>query len=147
MSDHRAVTPAEQSLYEAARKAQARAYVPASRFAVGAAVSMHGEVVTGANFENDSYGLTICAERAAIAVAVAHGLVRAAIAAGADERDPRCLNAIAIHADALTVSPCGACRQVIGQFAAPGARVIYPRDGELTSVSFGDLLPDKFRLQ
>jgi cytidine deaminase len=93
------------SLIESATKAREQAYAPYSKFAVGAALlTKSGRVFMGCNVENLSFGLTICAERAA---------VFAAVAAGEKE-----FAAIAVVADSLTpVTPCGACRQVLAEFA------------------------------
>lgn len=97
-------------LAEAAKLASERAYCPYSGFRVGAAVlTKDGEIYTGCNIENASYGLTICAERVALF---------SALAAGAKK-----ITALAIYTDSpKPTSPCGACRQVIHELA-PGARV------------------------
>ena len=105
---------ADDSFYElmaAARQARERAYAPYSKFSVGAALlASSGEIFTGCNVENLSFGLTVCAER---------GAVMAAVAAG--ERD---FEVIAIVADSITpISPCGACRQFLAEFSL-GMRVI-----------------------
>lgn len=100
--DH-ALTPELSKLLEAAREARLRAYAPYSNFHVGAAVlSDDGRIVIGANVENVSYGLTLCAERNAVTRAVIDKPCR--------------IRAVAVCADAL-VSPCGACRQVLSEFA------------------------------
>jgi len=126
------LTDDDLALYERARGASANAHAPYSRFPVGAAVlTGGGQVFTGANVENASFGLTCCAERTAIFTAVSAG-----------HRD---LAAIAVHADAESAPPCGACRQVMAEFA-PQLRVIWRRHGELVASSLGDLLPDGFRL-
>src|SRR5512143_376004 len=91
-------------LAQAARLASERAYCPYSRFRVGAAVLTEmGEIVSGCNIENASYGLTVCAERVAVFRAVAQGA--------------RTLRAVVVYTPTPTPSaPCGACRQVLYEF-------------------------------
>ena len=97
-----------ESLLGAARKAAAKAYAPYSRFPVGAALSFaDGSVVTGANVENASYGLSLCAETVAAAKAFSAG------ARGG-------LVAVAVTGPAGTISPCGRCRQVLSELAQLG---------------------------
>lgn len=109
-------------LIEAARTAARNAHAPYSRFAVGAAVLLlDGRVVTGANFENASYGLSLCAETVALATVASGGALRDVVAlaviGGAMDADgsPR---------GTAPVSPCGRCRQVINEAAQLGGRDI-----------------------
>ena len=102
-----------EKLISEANKAASKAYAPYSKFHVGAAVlADDGNIYTGVNVENRSYGLTICAERNAITHAVAMGMksIKAVAVYSPDSEDP--------------LPPCGACRQVITEFAAPDAVVI-----------------------
>src|SRR5881296_2781589 len=95
--------PAFRKLIAAAKTAQRRAHAPYSKFRVGAALlTKSGKVYTGCNVENASYGLTICAERVALAKAVSEG--------------HRKFKAIAVVAPSGGLSPCGACRQVLAEF-------------------------------
>lgn len=96
--------PMAERLIEAAIEARNAAYVPYSHFEVGAALLADGKIYSGCNIENASFGLTNCAERTAIFKAASEGIRRIeAIAVVADTEGP--------------VSPCGACRQVIAEFA------------------------------
>lgn len=128
----------DSALLAAALSARARAYCPYSNFAVGAALrTADGAVYSGVNVENASYGLTICAERSALAAAVAAGL------------RPGQLAAIALAAAAAEpISPCGACRQVISEFAAADALVysVEVNSGRVATWRAADLLPEAFRL-
>jgi cytidine deaminase len=101
--------PARDELIHAALDAQTRAYAPYSNFPVGAAIrTASGKIYQGANVENVSYGLTICAERVAAGTAVAAG--------------DREFTAIAVVSNG-GVSPCGACRQFLAEFN-PNLRVV-----------------------
>jgi cytidine deaminase len=126
------LTAEDADLYQQAQAAAEFAYVPYSHFAVGAALrTTDGDVITGANVENASYGMTMCAERNAVFRAVASG--------------NRQFDAIAVYADADSVPPCGACRQVMAEFA-PDLRVIFRRGGEPDVMTLGELLPEQFSL-
>jgi len=118
-------------LIDAALKAREKAYAPYSCFKVGAAVlGKSGTIYTGVNVENASYGLTICAERAAIAKAVSEGETE--------------LVAIAVVADsAKPAVPCGACRQVMAEFGIEHVIMGNIR-GERLSARAGELLPHAF---
>lgn len=113
-------------LGEAARKVAERSYSPYSGFRVGAALLLsNGETVTGTNVENVSYGLTICAERAAIFRAVAEF--------GPEIR----VNAAAVvNLNRSASPPCGACRQVLAEFMDPDAPVSFPADAAGMVVTF-----------
>jgi cytidine deaminase len=125
-------TDEDLELYERARAAAAHAHVPYSRFPVGAALlTEDGTVFTGVNVENGSFGLTSCAERNAIFTAVGAG--------------QRAFRAIAVHGEAPSVPPCGACRQVMSEFA-PRLRVVRLVDGELDATTLAELLPEQFQL-
>lgn len=125
-----------QSILDAARRALTRAYAPYSNFHVGAAVlTDQGEIFSGCNVENASYGLTICAERSALFTAV-QGRKAARLA----------IRAVAVvNRDGVPCSPCGACRQVISEFGE-NALVIFQGKKDLVEMSIQDLLPESFRL-
>lgn len=127
----------ENQLLEAARQAAKKAYAPYSHFPVGAALLTEGgEIITGANVENTSYGLTICAERSAIVRAVSEGHRR--------------FKAIAIWADKMpngSVTPCGACRQVLAEFLDAGSVILtsHPQQPEqIRQFTMASLLPEGF---
>src|SRR5207244_6798209 len=111
-----------------------RAYAPYSKYRVGAAIrTKRNKIHSGGNVENVSYGLTVCAERCAAFAAVASG----------ETKDWDAI-AIVIDDDKLP-SPCGACRQVLVEFA-PGMRVILATTGGQRKVTtLADLLPEPFR--
>jgi len=125
------VTP--ETLIEAAREAATRAYAPYSKFHVGAAILLSdGRVVTGANVENASYGLSLCAETVAIAK-VANG------GALADVLE------IAIVGGAGAIFPCGRCRQVLNEAAQTGGRDIVVYCGSVDNRHMlSTLLPHAF---
>ncbi len=120
------------ALAGAARAARRRAYAPYSRFKVGAAVRAGGAIHRGCNVENASYGLTLCAERVAVAAAVAAGARRldaVAVASGTDEPIP----------------PCGMCLQTLAELAGPElpVRLVGAR-GRTVDTTLGELLPRAF---
>jgi len=118
-----------------ARVAREAAYTPYSRFPVGAALlTAQGDVYTGSNIENSSFGLTVCAERVA---------VFGAVAAGA-----RNFSGIALIADAPEpVTPCGACRQVLYEFAPDLWVVCANLQGKQKMFRLRELLPEAFRAE
>jgi cytidine deaminase len=125
--------PTVDDLLDAANEVRERAYAPYSRFRVGAALlTKSGEVVTGCNVENASYGLSVCAERAAIVRAVAEGH---------DAFDTLAV----ITGTSPPAPPCGTCLQTLSEFA-DDLRVIIANDtGEKVHLSLKALLPFRFR--
>ena len=125
------------NLLERARQAALHSYSPYSRFRVGAALQLsNGEIVTGTNVENVSYGLTLCAERAAVVSAVS-------------QFGP----AIRIQAVAVTnlnqaaSPPCGACRQVLAEFVLPDAPVVFPAADGTRTMPFSEVFPLAFEMK
>ncbi|MEO1044136.1 MAG: cytidine deaminase [Pseudomonadota bacterium] len=114
-----------EALIAEAHKAAARAYAPYSRFHVGAALlfddgSTQGTVIRGANFENASYGLSICAETAALLEANHHGLRTGLVAVAIVGGPPSDEDKATIIANAVPVTPCGRCRQTLNEVAQLG---------------------------
>jgi cytidine deaminase len=127
---------ADAELLAAARATRRHAHAPYSRFAVGAAVrDERGRVHVGCNVENASYGLTTCAERNAVA---------AAVAAGA-----RAVRAVAVVTPTRPPgSPCGACRQVLAELGDARTRVLLAGpSGAAEATTLGRLLPRAFSLR
>ncbi len=126
-----------EQLLEQARQAAQQSYSPYSGFRVGAALRLtNGEVVTGTNVENVSYGLTICAERSA--------LVRAVSRFGPTIR----IEAVAIaNLNDSASPPCGACRQVLAEFILPDAPILFPAANGVRTMAFSDLLPLAFDMK
>ena len=119
-------------LADAAKAASANAYCPYSRFPVGAAVlGSNGEIASGCNVENASYGLTVCAERNAIFRAVTDG-AKAIVALALYTPTPK------------PVTPCGACLQVIAEFGRSARIRTVCASGEYDEYAFGELLPHGF---
>ncbi len=122
-----------QKLIDAAHAMLARAYAPYSKFHVGCAILTEaGNLYTGCNVENASYGMTICAERSAICAAVA-----------AEGPAMKLRAAVVLNSQDMACSPCGACRQVIFEFG-PRALVIFQGDGALVEAAADQLLPAGF---
>jgi cytidine deaminase len=120
-----------ESLLKMAREAAEKSYSPYSGFRVGAALRLaDGEIVTGTNVENVSYGLTICAERSALVQAVSRfgPGVRVKAAAVANLNDS-------------ASPPCGACRQLLVEFIEPDAPVVFPATDGVRVIAFSDLMP------
>ncbi len=124
----RPATAAERDLHVQADAARANAYAPYSSFTVGAvAIAADGSTHVGVNVENASYGLTICAERAAAVRAVSEGHRR--------------LTLIAVAGPSASVTPCGACRQVLRELGGPGLTVVLGYEGSIVTVTLEELLP------
>jgi cytidine deaminase len=122
-----------QQLIDAARAMLDRAYAPYSKFHVGAAILTEaGNVYTGCNVENASYGVTNCAERTAIFSAVA-----------AEGPTMKLRAVVVLNSATIPCSPCGACRQVIYEFG-PSATIIYQGNGKLSESTAEQLLPAGF---
>lgn len=122
-------------LMDKAIEASKNAYCPYSKFPVGACVlTDNDKIYTGCNFENSSFGLTICAERNAIGSAIVDGEKK--------------VKAVAIYSPNMEdCYPCGACRQVLHEFKSEiGMDVITLRDDELSVCSIDELLPKGFNL-
>ncbi|WP_255326219.1 cytidine deaminase [Sphingobium sp. EM0848] len=138
---------ATDKLIEAARGAMRHAHAPYSRFAVGAAVRLtDGQIVTGCNFENASYGLSLCAETVALAAANAQGrfadVEAIAVVGGAMDADGSV-------SGAAIVTPCGRCRQIMNEAEQMAGRTlsIYcaaPEGDAVVEHSVAELLPHAF---
>ena len=141
------MTDQATQLVAAARDAARNAHAPYSRFAVGAAVLLDdGTVITGANFENASYGLSLCAETVAIATASAAGRLRDIVAIGVIGG---AMDAEGRATGTSPVSPCGRCRQVINEAAQMGGRDLPVHCGAaegdaIRTYTISQLLPDAF---
>ena len=119
-----------EELVAAATVARAAAYVPYSGFAVGAALrTADGQVFTGCNVENASYGLAVCAERIAVFQAVARG--------------QRAIEAVAVVTE-NGVTPCGACRQVLTEFNPRMTVIVADMGGGRRIYTLPELLPNAF---
>lgn len=122
-------------LMDKAKEASKNSYSPYSHFAVGACVlTASGNLYTGCNFENSSFGMTICAERNAIGNAITNG-----------EKE---IKAVAVYSpNCQDCPPCGACRQVIAEFTVcDGADIITETQDGLRVRNFNELFPERFKL-
>ncbi|CAM8638296.1 MULTISPECIES: cytidine deaminase [Sphingobium] len=130
-------------LIEAARNAMANAHAPYSRFAVGAAVRLtDGSIVTGCNFENASYGLSLCAETVALATVNAQGRF-------ADVTEIAVVGGAMDGAQEVLVTPCGRCRQIMNEAEQLAGRTlaIYcatPSGDRVIDLTVAQLLPHAF---
>lgn len=132
------MTENKSNLKSLAREGAAKAYAPYSNFRVGAALrTRSGETFIGCNIENASYGLTVCAERNAIAGAVIAGF------------GPGDIEEMAVFVDQADIaSPCGACRQVISEFLSKHQTLTaYNGQGDSKTWTVAELLPDGFSLR
>ncbi|NPV71280.1 MAG: cytidine deaminase [Firmicutes bacterium] len=131
----RGLSESERLLLEAAFLARERAYAPYSGFKVGAAVMCsEGRLASGCNIENASYGLTVCAERVAVFSAVSSGCAS--------------IEVIAVVADCPEpVTPCGACRQVLAEFAPKAVVLMANLEGRVAVSTVDSLLPGAFSLR
>lgn len=124
-----------ETLIDYAKKAMGNAYAPYSGFSVGAALlSVDGEVFTGCNVENASFGATICAERCAVMKAVSEGctsFLKIAIVSSSND---------------LTY-PCGICRQFLSEFMEDGIIILCDKNGEIKQYQLEDLIPYSFNLR
>jgi cytidine deaminase len=121
-----------KNLIEKATEARENAHAPFSNFKVGAALlTESGEIFTGCNVENASYGLTMCAERVAIFKAISEGkkdFTQLAVVADTDNLTP----------------PCGACRQIIWEFCGDIPVILANLSGETEKFQMSELLPKAF---
>ena len=125
------------ALVDEARKAAQHSYSPYSQFKVGAALRLtNGQVVTGTNVENVSFGLTICAERSALVSAVSQF--------GPQIR----IEAVAVaNLNQKPSPPCGACRQMLAEFIVPYAPVVFQSEDGMRSMKFSELFPMAFEMK
>ncbi len=132
------LTPEEKfQLLEAAKAVLQNAYAPYSGFRVGAALlTLRGNLFTGCNVENNSYSLTLCAERTAIASAVAQE--------GGENMKIRAV--AVVNEKGTSCPPCGACRQVIFEFGVD-AIILLQEGSTLKQISIAELLPGAFQLK
>lgn len=124
----------DDELIAAALAVQARAYAPYSKYPVGCAVLAGGDIYTGVNVENASYGLTMCAEQSATA---------AAVSSGQRQLD----TVVVVTPSSPPATPCGTCRQVLREFAVAGGAtrvIVVNPQGERRDFTLAELLPHSF---
>jgi cytidine deaminase len=123
-----------KELIDAAAAARKNAHAPYSRYSVGAAVrASSGKVYAGANIENASYGLALCAERSAVAAAISAG-------------EKKLTSVAVMTSTSPPAAPCGMCRQVLAEFAGDELPIALVNDaGERTDTTLGAMLPHAFR--
>lgn len=123
-----------RQLLEFAKEAAKNSYSPYSKFKVGAAVLCEeNKVFCGTNVENVSFGLSICAERAAVFTAVSNGCKK--------------IKAVAVYNKNGNISPCGACRQVILEFAKDADIIYNTKRDEIKIIKISKLLPNSFNTE
>lgn len=123
-----------KKLKEKAKDAASQSYSPYSKISVGAAVlSSDGSIYTGANLENASYGLSICAERTAVFKAVLDGKKE--------------FKALAVYSDEVFPLPCGACLQVLSEFFSGNEQIIVSSRRLSKIFFYEELLPQRFKLE
>jgi homotetrameric cytidine deaminase len=121
-----------QRAIDAARNSYSRY----SGFSVGAALRLsNGEIVSGTNVENASYGLTICAERSALVTAVSQFGPAIRVEA-----------VVVVNLKGAPSPPCGACRQVLSEFTLPDAPITFPGNNGVRTMKFSELMPESFVL-
>jgi len=121
-------------MFQLAREAKDRAYAPYSNFKIGAALlGKNGKIYTGCNVENASYGLSLCAERAAVLKAVSDG--------------EQAFDTIVILSDTENpITPCGACRQVLAEFNPNIEVVMVTTTGKQKTSNLAELFPGAFQI-
>jgi|HubBroStandDraft_1064217.scaffolds.fasta_scaffold239914_2 cytidine deaminase len=122
------------SLIDEALKARKNCYAPYSEFFVGAAILLKdNNIITGVNIENASYPVSLCAERSAMASVISQGQIHEIIGMAI------------VNSSALLISPCGLCRQFLGEFFTPEMPIILANDaGEQVITNIFELLPMAF---
>ena len=122
-------------LIDKAQQVLTKAYAPYSKFRVGAAIlTNEGNIFTGCNVENSSYGLTICAERAAVASAIAHE--------GGEKMKIRAI--VIVSEPEIPCAPCGACRQVLSEFGLQAIVFFQGKEQKMKELTVAELLPEAF---